>query len=700
MGQKTSLFLDGAVTSELRGKQITATVLDDSFNPTPLNRSFDAKGRFRQISIDLNSEVFKGHQIYLKQTLRENSGNGFGVGALFLESRGVEDLTRTWTSVFSDTYTPAENFYSRTSIVGTFSTFSRKSNSDERSINVEDAFYAGGANIDLQSRTASALGKNDSVVSFDRLTLGFGGEILWRQLSEANSSNSRGTYIFSGQTAPRLDSNWMPIFDENGNIIFESITSLESFRRNQKFRELGYTAKQIRELGGAAAQFSILSGTQEFDVSQFEYAGYLQSSYRVRDDISVSLGIRYENQSNLDDNLNFAPRIGISWSPKPKAKQNLLFSLPNITAGVGFFYSRFGISNSANFNRINASGGETFTILDSELLGLFPNSISIEDINQSSILRNSIVFDSSLKSPRFLIGSVDVVKSLPKKFLLSIQYKTSINKRLTTIRNINAPIGGIIDLNSANTRIYPRGTREQVLSYQSLGKQNSSTLKTELRFPQWKLFGKEIYLSATHTFQKSKSDGVTGSGSPFDPYDFSREYSSDINDGVHYFSAIMNLSLPRDFQLNGMWRANTGNRFNIITGIDTNGDGFYLERPSYATDGSAVGMIATKYGLLNPNPINGEVIIPRNLGVGPFQTSMDLFLTKWFSFNEDKTNKKEAKQRLRLYVDAYNVLNNNRKPLPIGNISSPSFLKSLESNEPDASNYSARRFRFGVGFYF
>lgn len=690
MGQKTSLSLDAAVVSELRGKQITATILDNNFNPTPLNRSFDAKRSSKQISIDLNSEAFKRHQIYLKQGFREHSRNGFGVGALFLESRGVEDLSKTWTSVFSDTYTPTGNLYSQSSIVGTFSTFSNKSNSDERSLNVADAFYGGGANIDLQSRTASMLGKNDSVTSFGRLTLGFGGEILWRQLSEVNSSNSRGTYIFSGQIAPQLDSNWMPIFDANGNIIFESITSLESFRRNQKFRELGYTAKRIRELGGGAAQFSVLSGTQEFDVSQLEYAGYLQSSFRVRDDFGVSLGIRYENQSNLDDNLNFAPRIGISWSPKPKKNQNSLFSLPNITAGLGFFYSRFGISNWANFNRINSSGGKTFTILDSELLDLFPDSISIEDINQSFTRRNSIVFDSSLTSPRFLIGSVNVVKSLPNKFLLSIQYKISNNKRLTTIRNINAPIGGI----------FPRGTREQVLSYQSLGNQNSSSLRTQLRFPQWKLFGKSIYLSVTHDFQKSKSDVVTGSGSPFDPYDFSREYSSDINDGIHDISAIVNLSLPKNFQLNGMWRANTGNRFNIITGIDSNGDGFYLERPTYATDISAVGMIATKYGVLNPNPALGEVIIPRNLGVGPFQTSMDLFLTKWFEFNGDKKNKKQAKQRLRLYVDAYNVLNNNIKPIQIGNISSPNFLKSVESNEPDASDYFARRFRFGVGFYF
>lgn len=291
-------------------------------------------------------------------------------------------------------------------------------------------------------------------------------------------------------------------------------------------------------------------------------------------------------------------------------------------------------------------------------------------------------------------------KLLPNKFTLSFRVKLSKNRHLITTQNINAPIGGTYDPLNGNLGVFPGGTQEQILKYQSIGRQNAALFTTSLTFPQWKLFGQKFYASASYTFQRSKSDIVAGSGSPFDPYNFDQEYSSDSNDGVHYFHALVSLNLPLNFQVNGMWLAQTGERFNIITGIDTNGDGFYLERPSFARDNSAAGVIETKYGLLNPNPSPGDVIIPRNLGRGPFKSSLDIFLTKWLLFNKDKTNNNQAKHSLRLFVDAYNILNYNNRSSPISNISSPNFLRYVELNNPNAFSYGARKFRFGVGFYF
>ena len=691
------------MSSEFRGKEITANILDSEFEPLRLSRAFESEGDRKRISLSISSEFIEKHQVFFKQDFKEEFGRGLGVGELFLESRSVDSVSRNWTSSFSDLYIPAGNFYSRSSIIGTISTQSRNSLSDEASINVEGAFYGGGGNVGFQNTSLSMLGKNDSVWSFDRLTLGFGGEMLWHRWSETNSSNVNGTYVFSGQTAPRLNTELLSVMDQEGRVIVESITSFESFRRNQKFRQLGYTPERIREFGGGAAQFSILSGSQAFNTSQIEYASYLQSSYQLRNDIGISLGIRYENQSNINDNSNFAPRFGVAWKPKRKESQNLLWSLPSITAGFGLFYSRFGIENKVNLVRTNDSGGDSYLITDPKILDLFPNRIVIENEGQTSLQKNKITFNSELKTPQFLIGNVDITKLLPRKFVFSLRYKLSKKRRLTTIRNINSPIARSYDINNGMFGIFPNGSREQVLDYGSIGKQNSAVFSANLRFPRLKVFfGDLSYASVRYAFERSKSNIVLGSGSPFDPYDFRNEFASDSNDGIHRFSALINFSFRKDIQLNASWVARTGSRFNLTTGIDSNGDGFFLERPSFVTDRLIPGAILTKYGLLNPNPLQGESLIPRNLGRGPFQSKLDLFVTKWLGFIKSKSKSNAPKLRLRLFADFLNVLNFNGKSTPIGNMSSPNFLESISPNEVYrlGSPSNARRIRFGAGLYF
>jgi hypothetical protein len=45
-----------------------------------------------------------------------------------------------------------------------------------------------------------------------------------------------------------------------------------------------------------------------------------------------------------------------------------------------------------------------------------------------------------------------------------------------------------------------------------------------------------------------------------------------------------------------------------------------------------MGLVETKYGLLDPNPIPGEVLLPRNYGRGPGLVLANLRITKTFAF--------------------------------------------------------------------
>ena len=149
----------------------------------------------------------------------------------------------------------------------------------------------------------------------------------------------------------------------------------------------------------------------------------------------------------------------------------------------------------------------------------------------------------------------------------------------------------------------------------------------------------------------------------------------------------------------------SGTRFNITTGRDSNGDGIYSERPAFAADPNKAGVVKTKYGLLDPNPTLGDNIIPRNLGRGPGNFNFDIFLTKSFLFNREQNNKTTSKHGLSLTMYINNVFNIVNKGNPIGNMSSPRFVRIISGVAPDVADElitisSPRSMNFSVNFNF
>ena len=153
----------------------------------------------------------------------------------------------------------------------------------------------------------------------------------------------------------------------------------------------------------------------------------------------------------------------------------------------------------------------------------------------------------------------------------------------------------------------------------------------------------------------------------------------------------------------------SGSRFNIITGKDTNGDGFFNERPAFATDLTKPNLVTTKYGVLDPNPTSNSNIIPRNLGKGPMNVSFDANLSKSIGFMKDAKSKK-PKYSLNFSIYVNNIFNIVNKGNPIGNISSPYFLRTLSNSfanftfENDTfertAGGSGRSFNFNTSFRF
>ena len=72
----------------------------------------------------------------------------------------------------------------------------------------------------------------------------------------------------------------------------------------------------IRAFGGGATQFTINTGAAELAVHQMDAGIFAGDEWRARPNLTVSLGFRYETQSNIHDWRDFAPASRL---PGPRA---------------------------------------------------------------------------------------------------------------------------------------------------------------------------------------------------------------------------------------------------------------------------------------------------------------------------------------------------------------------------------------------
>lgn len=87
----------------------------------------------------------------------------------------------------------------------------------------------------------------------------------------------------------------------------------------------GFLNNWVTQYRRNAAQVSSLTNT---------YSGFFaQMDWRVRSNITLGVGVRYERESIITDNNNFGPRLGIAYSPGESGRSVFRF-------GAGVFYNR------------------------------------------------------------------------------------------------------------------------------------------------------------------------------------------------------------------------------------------------------------------------------------------------------------------------------------------------------------------------
>ena len=562
-----------------------------------------------EIQLNTNNTLI-GRYGYSQSTNAFEGIGGFSLSSLAYDTTSKQhDMSLTETSVIKG------RIINETRLRFEHNQSNRGRDSDEATLRVLESFNGGGptsglsGNIDREWEF-----QNSTAWTSGRHALKTGVKVEYVSTDDITRNNFAGTFTFGGGTGPELDENNQPVQGPDGQPVLIALSSLERYRRTLLFTQLGLGLADIRLLGGGATQFSLSGGDPLATVSQTQVGLFFNDDWRILPSLLLSFGIRYEAQNNINDNLDIAPRVAFAWSPgvKPGRRPATV-----IRGGFGLFYDRVGENLVLEANRYDGIKQQQFIVQNPNFFPLIP---SIDQLVASAQPQATRRLSDTLNAPYAMQGAISVERQLPKAFTLSVSYVRTA--RLHDLRsfNINAP--------DPVTKERPLGDIGNIFEYQSDGRSRQNQLIIGLS----NRFSRRFTVFSNYSLGKSESNGESGSGSAYDPYDFDFAFARANYDVRHRVVIGGSITLPGDVRLNPFVMASSGRPFNITTGRDTNGDTLFTERPAYATDPSKPGVVTTPWGTFDPYPGPGATIIPRNLGDGPGFLMTRLRLSKTIGF--------------------------------------------------------------------
>ncbi|HET6978001.1 MAG TPA: carboxypeptidase regulatory-like domain-containing protein [Pyrinomonadaceae bacterium] len=638
---------------------VNATALNSSLQPVQISEAIVTPRRLMFISPRFDFQLNQTNTLSTRYSYNSSDLENQGVGGFSLASRGFRYEDHLHILQVIETAVINPRVANEAAFQYIWYGIQQSTNDPGAGLIVLDSFSGGGSQIGnyVFDRNEGEL-RDYMTMSLGRHSLKFGARLRWARINDIAPTNFGGTFTFSGGPGPRLDAanNIIP-----GTV--EDLSSLERYRRTLLFQQLGFSPAAIRLRGGGASQLTIANGGAFAEVRQWDLAPFIQDDWKLRPNFTLSLGLRYQVQTNINSRNLFAPRVSFAWTPWARGN-----GTPKtvVRGGAGVFYDLIRTNITLQANRFNGSNQTQYVVDDPLLLDLFPNvpsDAALATLNQPQTMW---IKDNGLTEPYFIQSSLSVERSLPRNVTLSLSYVNTRGLHQIRARNINAPL-------ALNQR--PFATNDNIYQYETSGvyKQQlfvvASTIRLNPRFS----------LNANYTLGKAEGD-TDGPGSfPAETYNLATEFGRASTDIRHRFTLAGNIDTRWGLSFAPLIVALGGAPFNIITGADRNNDSIFADRPAFATDLSRSSVVQTSFGAFDLAPLPNARIIPRNFGRGPGYFSVNLRVSKTINFGSlpkpvpGQRAPETRPYRLTFSVAAANLFNHTNAGSPIGNLTSPLF---------------------------
>ena len=466
------------------------------------------------------------------------------------------------------------------------------------------------------------------------------------------------------------------------------------------------------------------------------WSGFAQDQWRLRSNLTVTLGLRYEyvgpavdadDRANLydpatgqlvpvgtagmprggyqPDRNNWAPRVGFAWSPD-SAGQTVL------RGGYGIYYNQGALATSE---------GLYFNAPYFDFNLFFPNlllpPLTLDDPFSPS---NQVPFPSAtgfqrdLKTGWLDQWSISLQRQLGRSRGVEIAYVASRGHDLIAARDINQPAPMPTPPGVPNLR--PNPLFQDITFIESRGASRYDAF--QLKFQQ--RFDRGLSLLSVYTLGKSTDDAsgfFASTGDPNFPQDSNNpqaEHARSSFDVRHRFSLSFGWQLPfgpgrrwvsgdgvlssivADTELQGIVTVQSGRPFTValLPGVDNSNTGHAAlgfdsdDRPNVTGDPALDNPSPDRWfntAAFTMPPFGSFGNAPRNFLEGPGYQNVNLAFLKHVNLTE--------RTRLQIRIEAFNLFNRANFNLPDAVLGSPTFGRVTSADSP-------RRCQFGVRLIF
>lgn len=392
-------------------------------------------------------------------------------------------------------------------------------------------------------------------------------------------------------------------------------TSLDNFQGTFRFRNLDDYQN------GLPYEYSVRAGEPTLAYSKLDWSSFIQYEQRLSPRFTLFYGLRYEHQSNVDDDNNFDPRLSMAYA---------IGSATVVRAGVGVYHS--SVSSSVEFNLLRLDGTRQYEI---EIQNpSYPNPFQSGSGTIVPPASRRVRADD-LETPYQINSSVQIERSFPHNLFVSASFESSRYYHSLRSRNLNAPLPGYTTP--------PDPSEGKIWLLESTGTGGSRQLRLSMR-QRFSIFN----LDANYSYQISESDSMGTFNPPSNSYDLRADRYSV---GEHSFSTRINSRLPLDVYLTTNLSWSSGNAYTITTGFDDNGDGEFNDRP--------------------PG-------VPRYSERGPYRHNVSFNISKAFPIGSNET----GGASLSLYANMDNAFNRTNLGTPVSVQSSSRFGQYISASNP------------------
>jgi hypothetical protein len=588
--------------------------LPAGFQPALLNQSIANPRTRTSISPRIDFQLTPTNTLTARYQLTHESEQNGGLGSFSLPSVGYDLNETEHTLQISDTQILGPNVVNESRFQ-----FQRETNHQlpigtGPFIDVQSSFTTGESTEGLVRTTQDNYEfQNYTSVTRGRHLIKFGARLRGITSSESTDANFNGTFVFSSPDGTRL-------------------AALQAYQNAS--HGLCQSGANYNPLN-CPSQFSISTGAPRVSVGWFDAGLYAEDEWRLKPNLSVTYGLRFESQNNIHDHADFAPRIGIAWGLGSNGK-----SAPKtvLRGGFGIFYDRFGYNLVEQADLLDGVTQQKAVVAAPQFFSA--DGSGIPSFSQLAAIGSPTVYQISpnLRAPYTIQSAASIERQITKTATFSVTYLNSRGEHAFYIDNVNAPAPW---LNGAR----PQATlynNDNIYQYGSGGIFRQNQLIANIRVST----GKRLSLFGFYTLNYANSNASSGGSAggffssggtssasflsnQFDPL---ADYGRAAFDVRHRAFIGGNITLPYAFSLSPFIIINSGQPYNLTTGQDNNGDSIFNDRPSFVSANENA-VCTTRADFATSVTAFGEA--PVNYCTGPSNTTFNLRMSKTIGFGPE-----------------------------------------------------------------